>query len=90
MVANNVSLLEYCFHVDHKSHDTHSILNHSYEIQKIHHEYAKTSLAYNLPKLINTTSNMIIGKNDTHSCFRFSSYIQTSFITSYIALQTVL
>ena len=84
MVANNVpESIRILLPCQSYSRATYNIRNHSYQIPKIHHEYARNSLRYNLPKLINTTSNLIIEKIDTHSYFGFSLYTKNSFISSY-------
>ena len=44
---------------------------------------ARNSLAYNFPKLINTTSNLNIEKRDTHSYFGFALYINNGFNINY-------
>ena len=63
MVANNVpeSIRILLLHVN-PIVMLHNIQNHSYQILKNYHEYARSSLRYNLPILINTTSNLILKK----------------------------
>ena len=85
VVANNVhESIRIMLPCQSYSHATYNIRrDHSYQIPEIHHEYARNSLRYNLSKLINTTSSLIIEKIDTHSYFGFSLYIKNSFISSY-------
>ena len=64
-------------------HQTYNIRNSKYQLPKIQHEYAKGMIAYTLPKVINSTSNMIIDKIYTHSLYGFSLYIKHSFMNSY-------
>ena len=49
----------------------------------VRHEYAKRSLRFDLPKVINNTPTIILDKIHTHSLKGFSCYIKNYFIQNY-------
>ena len=70
---------------------SYSIRNHSYQISKCHHQYARNSIAYNLLKLINTTSNLIIENSFILFFFIIHKELVLLIVTLlHVTLQTVL
>ena len=53
------------------------------------HEYAKRSIRFNLPKVINNTPNIILDKVSTHSLDGFSWYIKQYILKTYQELCTI-
>ncbi len=50
---------------------------------KIKHEYARKSIRYKIPEIVNVTSDCIVDKIGTHSLQGFSKYIKHHFIGKY-------
>ncbi len=53
------------------------------------HEYAKKSIRFNLPIVINNTSRQIIDKIDTHSLKGFSGYVKQHTLSNYDDICTI-
>ena len=51
---------------------------------RVHHEFAKRSLRYNLPHTINNAHDLLKDKITTHSLHGFSNYIKLYYLNTYI------
>ena len=65
------------------SHDTRTGQDMRYPL--IRHEYARKSIRYVIPDLINETSCCILSKIETHSIQGFSKYVKIKYIDKYKA-----
>jgi hypothetical protein len=63
--------------------------SNSFQIPRVKHSFAKNSLRYRIPVILNNTDKSIIDKISTHSIFGFSRYVKFHFLNSYSSHCTI-
>ena len=64
-------------------HSSYEMRHQTYQLLKIKHEYAKRMLYYQLPIMINSTTNLILDKTFAHTIREYSLYIKNTFVNNY-------
>ncbi len=78
-----VYLLNLPFYCNSDTHQHNTRNRNKLHLGRPAHEYAKKSIRYNLPVVVNSTPSVIIDKVDTHSLKGLSNYAKQHFLTNY-------
>ena len=68
-------------HGETHQHNTRQIQN--YTTPRVHHVFAEKCLRYCMPRILNTTINLITDKIATHSLRGFVAYVKVFFLNQY-------